>query len=130
MDASGVVYAAHDTSIGRFSQAGAYLGSFTTIHMTRASGLAFDSSGNLYAADSNTNTVQRFAADGSFAESFASGLRYPIGIVFNGQSDSLVANRATGGIQRISSTGIDLKPDAGLCRRRQFAVGLRQPRRN
>ena len=75
MDASGVVYAAHDTSIGRFSQAGAYLGSFTTIHLTRASGLAFDSSGNLYAADSNTNTVQRFAADGSFAESFASGLR-------------------------------------------------------
>ena len=54
MDASGVVYAAHDTPIDRFSQAGAYLGSFTTIHMTRASGLAFDSSGNLYAADSNT----------------------------------------------------------------------------
>jgi sugar lactone lactonase YvrE len=75
----------------------------------RAYGLAFDSAGNLYVSNVDSNTIEKFAPDGTDLGVFASaGLNEPLGIMFDPAGNLYAANRGNDTIEKFSSTGTDL----------------------
>ncbi len=115
--APGDFYVSEQDSIMRYSSSGTYLGDFADTGSSRPYGLAFDTSGNLYAAYLNTNTISKFAPDGS-SSIFASGLSGPFGLAFDSADQLYVSNAVAGTIQRFTTSGTDL----GI-----FASGLSVP---
>ena len=80
--------------------------------------MAFDSSGNLYVANNQGNTIEKFSQSGADLGVFAShGLNYPTGLAFWG--DTLyVANDGNNSIESFDSNGNDLGP---------YELGLNSP---
>jgi DNA-binding beta-propeller fold protein YncE len=75
----------------------------------RAFGLAFDRAGNLYVSNVDSNTIKKFAPDGTYLGIFAStGLNEPLGIMFDRVGNLYAANRGSRTIEKFSSTGADL----------------------
>jgi sugar lactone lactonase YvrE len=56
-----------------------------------ANALAFDAAGNLYAADPSRHSVFKYTADGT-KSTFATGLRYPLGLCFDGKGNLFVSD--------------------------------------
>jgi Tfp pilus assembly protein PilF len=71
------------------------------------SGLTFDSQGNLYVANFNSNSVDRISRDGT-RSTFATGghLKGPIGLVADDGGNIYVANYSGGTVARITPAGI------------------------
>ncbi|MBX9668392.1 MAG: tetratricopeptide repeat protein [Candidatus Obscuribacterales bacterium] len=71
------------------------------------SGLTFDSQGNLYVANFNSNSVDRISRDGT-RSTFASGghLKGPIGLAADDSGNLYVANYSGGTVARITPAGI------------------------
>lgn len=67
-------------------------------------GLAFDSSGNLYAANWQAGTIAKITPGGS-ASVFASGFLGPIGLVFDAAGNLYAANSDGGSISKITPDG-------------------------
>lgn len=62
-----------DNTISKYDFAtGAYLGLFTSYSMSRPVGMTSDSIGNVYVADINLNTIEKFAPDGTHLATFTS----------------------------------------------------------
>ena len=67
-------------------------------------GLAFDSSGNLYVANCNGGTIKKFDPSGN-GTVFASGLSSPWSLVFDSGGNLCVANCGGGTIEKFDSNG-------------------------
>jgi hypothetical protein len=104
-EAGQVLYASLDNgTIERFDPAtGKDLGPFAS-GLNLPSGLAFDASGNLYAANSGNNTISEITPGGQVS-TFASGLNDPRGLAFNASGNLFVANNGNDTISKITPGG-------------------------
>jgi DNA-binding beta-propeller fold protein YncE len=74
-----------------------------------AFGLAFDRAGNLYVSNVDSDTIEKFAPDGTDLGVFAStGLNKPLGLMFDSAGNLYAANRGNDTIEKFSATGADL----------------------
>ena len=74
-----------------------------------AFGLAFDRAGNLYVSNVDSDTIEKFAPDGTDLGVFAStGLDGPLGITFDSAGNLYACNRGNSPIEKFSPTGADL----------------------
>ena len=123
-DSHGVLFAQDSGSqassgnynIERFNTSGSNLGVFGHINYgDTPRGIAFDSAGNLYVANSSNNvnnpsTIIKFTPGGArtiFAQT-STGLSGPYGLAFDAAGNLYVANTLGNFIERFSSTGVDL----------------------
>ena len=75
----------------------------------RALGLAFDLAGNLYVSNVDSDTIEKFAPDGTDLGVFASaGLNEPLGIMFDSAGNLYAANGGNDTIEKFSATGAGL----------------------
>jgi sugar lactone lactonase YvrE len=96
----------------------------------RAVGLAFDVAGNLYVSNMDSNTIEKFAPDGTDLGVFAStGLNEPFGLMFDSAGNLYAANRGNDTIEKFSSTGIDLGVFAYTYPRPHFMTMFRPSQR-
>ena len=124
IDPSGNVYALNGWdcySVGRYTPTGLLLTSWGSncfnpnlangeFHTPQ--GIATDSSGNVYVADTGNNRVQRFGPPGNFLAKWGSGpgsangqFNGPYGIAVDGAGNVYVADSNNNRIQRFSPTG-------------------------
>jgi len=68
-------------------------------------GSAFDSSGNFYVTDDLNGTISKYAPDGTFDGTFASGLTNPLSLVFDNQGNLYVGQQGTPYIAEFNSSG-------------------------
>ncbi len=84
--------------------------SFATLFTSGAgSGLAFDSSGNLYASDYLYDTVEQFNSTGALVNTFGGnplpGGTAPVGLAFDMSGNLYVADRSNQAIQEFDASG-------------------------
>ncbi len=104
--------------VKRFDLVGNFLGDFTTVGVSQAIGLDWDSSGNLYVSSYNGDHVRKFDTSGTDMGLFISAnLAGPTNIWFNAAGELMVSDYDGGAIKRFSSAGTYL----GI-----FAMGLSQ----
>ena len=72
--------------------------------LNRPSRLAFDTSGNLYVANTLSNTIYKITPDGNVS-TFASGLNGPMGLAFDNSCNLYVANNSDDTISKITPEG-------------------------
>lgn len=90
----------------RYELDGTPLGEFTTVGVTQAIGIEWDSQGNMYVASFNAATVRKFGPDGSDQGLFISGgLAGPTNIWFDGNGNLMVMDWSGGAIRRYSPAG-------------------------
>jgi streptogramin lyase len=82
-------------------------------------GLAFDSSGNLFVTNNGSGTIQEFGTGGN--TTFATGLSNPRGLVFSG-GNLYVANQSSGTISEFNSSGVGSTFVSGLSTPNGLAV--------
>ena len=70
--------------------------------MNGPSGLAFDSAGNLYAANVNANTIERFTPGGVGSVFANTGLNYPLGLAFDSAGNLYAANLNNNTIEKFT----------------------------
>ena len=80
-------------------------------------GLAFNSAGFLYAADSASGSIFKYAPDGSPGPPFAIGVSGPFGLVFDPSGNLFVSEVNTNSILKFTSAGV----------KTTFAMGFHQP---
>jgi hypothetical protein len=68
-------------------------------------GSAFDANGNLYVTDDINGTISKYAPDGTFDGTFASGLTNPLSLVFDNQGNLYVGQQGTPYIAEFNSSG-------------------------
>jgi tripartite motif-containing protein 71 len=76
------------------------------------SGIAIDSSGNVYVADSNNDRVQKFDNNGKLIKKWGSGDRqsiYPSGIAIDSSGKVYVTDDYIGRVQKFDSNGFFIK---------------------
>jgi DNA-binding beta-propeller fold protein YncE len=72
-------------------------------------GLAFDQGGNLYVSNVDSDTIEKFAPDGTDLGVFAStGLNEPLGIMFDAAGNLYAANKGNDIIEEFAPDGTDL----------------------
>ncbi len=93
----------------RFDYAtGASQGPISGSGLANPTGNVLDTPGRLYVGNNDTNSVLRFAADGTFIDTFASGIVRPRDLVFGPGGDLFVAEGGGVGIRRFDgATGAD-----------------------
>ena len=109
LDSSANLYVTTNSNVIRkFSPSGVDLGVFASTGINFAMGLAFDSKGNLYAANFGTNTIEKFDPNGIDLGVFANVIR-PTGLAFDAAGNLYVANFGNT-IERFSPIGTPLLP--------------------
>ena len=78
---------------------------FASTGLSTPRGLAFDSVGNLYAANDGSNTIEKFTL-GGVGSVFASGLNGPAGLAFGVAGELYVSNLNDGTITKITAGGV------------------------
>jgi len=68
--------------------------------------LAFDASGNLYAANSGNNTIERFTPGGVGSVFASTGLSFPTGLAFDAAGNLYVANTNSNTIEKFTPGGV------------------------
>ena len=110
LDSSANLYVTTNSNVIRkFGPNGVDLGVFASTGINNAMGLAFDSKGNLYAANFGGNTVEKFAPDGTDLGIFANVIGRPTGLAFDAAGNLCVANFGNT-IERFSPIGTPLLP--------------------
>jgi sugar lactone lactonase YvrE len=111
LDSSGNLYVSTNSNVIRkFSPAGVDLGVFASTGLNFVMGMAFDSQGNLYAANFGGNTIEKFSPDGIDLGVFANViLGRPTGLAFDSSGNLYVASFGNT-IARFSPNGTPL-PD-------------------
>ena len=77
---------------------------FANSGMSFPQGLAFDTSGNLYVANADNNTVSRVTPGGDVS-TFASGFSRPVGLAFDTNGNLYVANIILGTVSKVTPAG-------------------------
>jgi PKD repeat protein len=78
------------------------------------SGVAVDSSGNVYVSDSGNNRIQKFSSNGSFLDKWGSGgsgdgqFATPYGVIIDPSGNLYAADKYNNRIQKFDSTGLFL----------------------
>jgi sugar lactone lactonase YvrE len=68
-------------------------------------GLAFDTSGNLYAANAEPNTISKFNSSAGYVSNIAANLSYPNALIFDSSGNLYAANYGNSTISKFNSTG-------------------------
>jgi sugar lactone lactonase YvrE len=92
-----------DGTVKRVPPGGGTMSTYVS-NLSNPSGLCFDSQGNLYIANHNSNTVQVVSPTGVDSV-FASGFAGPVGLVFDGTGSLYVANRYSNSISKVTKEG-------------------------
>ncbi len=102
------------SSIEKFDINGVHLGTFadSSSGLSEPLGLAFDSSGNLYAADEFDNTIKKFDSGGQETVFANTGLHLPFGLAFDSAGNLYAANYNNNTIEKFAPSGSDLGPFA------------------
>jgi DNA-binding beta-propeller fold protein YncE len=79
--------------------------SYASAGLSNPQGMAFDSAGNLYVANADANTIERFTPGGA-STVFATGLSHPIGLAFDTAGNLYVVNGFNNTIERFTSGGV------------------------
>jgi sugar lactone lactonase YvrE len=104
---SGVLYATGpDNTIYSFDSHG-NASLFASSGLNFPEGLAFDSGGNLYAANAGNNTIEQFNANGtgSVFAAASSGLYAPDGLAFDNGGNLYAANPGSNSVVRFETSG-------------------------
>jgi large repetitive protein len=104
------VLVSHAHSIERYDSFTGADGGVFAGGMSSPEGLAIDSMGNVYVANYDSNTIEKFSPNGIDLGVFAStGLNQPVALAFDAVTGSLyVANAGAFTIERFSLGGVDL----------------------
>jgi hypothetical protein len=101
----GDVFAAvADGKVWRYSNNGTFIEELDTLQGGFTTGMAFDSSGNLYVTCFSASEVVKFDNTGVNQGTFGSGYAVPESIVFDGAGDVYVGN-LNNGIRKYDSSG-------------------------
>ena len=92
------------STISKFNSSGGYLSSISG-NLNNPFGLAFDSSGNLYAANTNDNTISKFNSSGGYLSSISGNLNVPVGLAFDTSGNLYAANSNDKTISKFNSSG-------------------------
>jgi hypothetical protein len=76
-------------------------------------GLAFDSAGNLFEADSGSGNIYEFTR-GGVQSSFASGLNHPVGLAFDSTGNLFEGDFNSGNINKFTPAGTQSLFASGL----------------
>ena len=82
----------YDTSSGVAATIAASMNTFASTNLRSPQGLAFDSSGNLYAANYGNNTLSQFNASGAYVSNITTNLIGPAGLAFDSSGNLYAAN--------------------------------------
>ena len=94
----------YDTTSGVGSTIAASVNTFASTTLNVPYGLAFDSSGNLYAANYNDSTISKFNASGGYVSNINSDLVAPYGLAFD-SSGNLYASNFDNTISKFNAAG-------------------------
>ncbi len=84
---------------------GADLGVFASTGLSIASGLAFDSAGNLYVPNSGDGTIEKFTTNG-VGSVIAAGLGAPCGLAIDSAGNLYVGNDSNASIEKFTTNGV------------------------
>ena len=82
----------YDTSSGNAATIAASVATFASTNLNAPFGLAFDSSGNLYAANVGNSTISKFNSAGVYQSNIAANLNGPAGLAFDSSGNLYAAN--------------------------------------
>ena len=123
LDPSGNIYVTNvypfsgGNNVVKFSSTGVYLSSFGSAGSGNGQfkipeGIVFDSSGNIYIADSGNNRIQKFDSNGVYQSQFGSAgsgngqFSAPVGLAFDSKSNLYVTDVGNDRVQKFDSSGI------------------------
>jgi sugar lactone lactonase YvrE len=96
----------NNNAVYKYSTAGVYQGVFAdSTHLSGPLGVAEDSSGNVYVANSASGSISRFASDGTYLGAFGPAFATPVALNF-GPDSKLYVTTGGGGITRLNSSGV------------------------
>lgn len=78
---------------------------FANTHLYGVAGLVFDSSGNLFAANSGDNTISKFNASGDYLSNITTNLNTPQGIAIDPSGNLFAVNSAGGSVSKYNAAG-------------------------
>ena len=99
----------YDTSSGNAATIAASVATFASTNLNSPNGLAFDSSGNLYAANFGNNTISKFNSSGAYVSSGSipsTNLAGPYGLAFDSSGNLYAANASNSTISKFDSSGV------------------------
>jgi streptogramin lyase len=104
-----VLYVANvgNSTIEKFDAAGTDLGLFANSGLDGVIDLAFDVSGNLYAVNDLSDTIEKFDSEGLPTLFASSGLNSPYGLTFDANGNLFVSNLGNNSIEKFNSSGAD-----------------------
>jgi DNA-binding beta-propeller fold protein YncE len=79
---------------------------FASTNLSGPRGLAFDTSGNLYAANYGGGTISKFNSSGAFLSQINSNLDGPFGLAFDSSGNLYAANNVDDTISKFNSSGV------------------------
>ena len=83
----------------------ASMNTFASTNLSNPFGLAFDSSGNLYAANLGNSTISKFNASGGYVSNITSNLSSPYGLAFDSSGNLYAANPGNNTISKFGPSG-------------------------
>ena len=95
----------YDTSSGNAATIAASVATFASTNLNTPRGLAFDTSGNLYAANYSNSTISKFDSSGVYQSNITSNLNSPTGLAIDSSGNLYAANIGNSTISKFNSSG-------------------------
>ena len=95
----------YDTTGNNGSTIAASVATYASTNLANPFGLAFDSSGTLYASNSNNNTISKFNASGGYVSNISSNLSGTFGLAFDPLGNLYAANPGDDTISKFDASG-------------------------
>ena len=96
----------YDTTGNVGSTIAASMATFASTNLNNPQGLAFDSTGNLYAANPGViSTISKFNSSGAYVSNITTNLNGPAGLAFDTSGNLYAANTYDSTISKFSSSG-------------------------
>ena len=95
----------YDTTGNNGATIAGTVATFASTNMSGPYGLAFDSMGNLYAANNSNNTISKFNSSGGYLSSISTNLNSPNGLAFDSTGNLYAANDSNNTISKFNSSG-------------------------
>ncbi len=95
----------YDTSGNNGTVIASTVSTFASTNLSDPYGLAFDSSGNLYAANYGDSTISKFNAQGNYVSKITSNLSGPLSLAFDSTGNLYAANFDNNTISKFNSGG-------------------------